>query len=492
MRYHPNNLLLSPQAMARVDHAAALSGLDSYGLMQRAGFAVAAAALRLFPGAIRFCVLCGPGNNGGDGYVAAAALLGAGAAVEVIHLGDPAKLEGDAARAWREGGQPGSNILDYQPQPGDVVIDALFGAGLSRDLTGDVADLIARVTQACTPVIAVDLPSGIDGKTGGVRGAAFSATHCVTFMCRKPGHVLLPGRMKCGVVEIADIGIPWRVVELEAAPLVRNGLELWQHLPLAVSAADHKYRRGHLTVFSGGPTTSGAARLAAMAGLKSGAGLVTLASPADALAVNAGHLTAIMLSMLQSEADLEAYLADTRRQAFVLGPGFGDLERARHFALRLGRAGRSLVLDADGITAFRDSRSDLADAFTQEGATIVTTPHEGEFSRLFPEIAGRSDLDKVEKTLAAAEALGGVVVYKGADTVIGAPDGRAVIEEHAPPWLATAGSGDVLAGMIGAFLARGLRPFESACAAVHLHGQAALRLGPGLTAEELALAVRPA
>ena len=487
---HP--FLITPNAMARVDTAAAATGQDSFGLMHRAGEAVAAAGLRHDPEALRFVVLCGPGNNGGDGYVCADALTRAGANVAVFHLGDPTRLKGDASRA-RDGFAGGSNdIATYTPVAGDVVIDALFGAGLARDVAPEVADIIRRVTDAQLPVIAVDLPSGLDGLTGQVRGAAFQATHTVTFMARKPGHVLLPGRTLCGQLEVFDIGIPWRLVAEEAGSLRVNSPELWTASHRALKAEDHKYRRGHLTVFSGPETATGAARLSAMAGLKAGAGLVTIASPNAALAANAVHLTAIMLAALDTDADLESYLQDPRRETFVLGPGFGDYDKARAFALRLGRAGRRLVLDADGITAFREDREPLAAAFAGDATRLVITPHEGEFARLFPEIAQNGSIGKPDKARAAASALGAVVVYKGADTVIAAPDGRAVIEELAPPSLATAGSGDVLAGIIGALLAQGLPAFEAACAGVHLHGQAALRAGNGLTAENLVAAVLPA
>jgi ADP-dependent NAD(P)H-hydrate dehydratase / NAD(P)H-hydrate epimerase len=487
---HP--ILITPGAMARVDAAAAATGQDSFGLMRRAGEAVAAAALRHYPEALRFVVLCGPGNNGGDGYVCADALTRAGANAAVFHLGDPTRLKGDAALAWDSFASVSNDILTYTPQKGDVVIDALFGAGLARDVAPEVDALIRRVTDARLPVIAVDLPSGLDGLTGQVRGAAFQATHTVTFMARKPGHVLLPGRSLCGVIEVFDIGIPWRLVAAEAGTLRVNGAELWKEYHRALQAEDHKYRRGHLTVFSGPETATGAARLSAMAGLKAGAGLVTIASPKAALAANAVHLTAIMLAALDTDADLDSYLQDPRRETFVLGPGFGDYGKARAFAIRLGRAGRRLVLDADGITAFRDDRGLLFDAFSSEQPRLVVTPHEGEFARLFPDIARGAASGKPDKALAAASALRAVVVYKGADTVIAAPEGRAAIEEMAPPSLATAGSGDVLAGIIGALMAQGLPAFEAACAGVHLHGQAALRVGAGLTAEDLANAVLPA
>ncbi|GEO83328.1 MULTISPECIES: NAD(P)H-hydrate dehydratase [Alphaproteobacteria] len=477
------NWLLTPAAMGRADLAAAGSGIDSYGLMEKAGQAVAAAALRLFPGGLRFAVLCGPGNNGGDGYVAARALAEAGAPVAVFHLGDPARLKGDAATAHTACWLSAEPLERYQARAGDVIIDAIFGAGLDRTVPASVADAITAVDGLGLPVIAVDLPSGLDGRSGRVLGAAFRAVHTVTFMTRKPGHLLMPGRMLCGSVEVFDIGIPRRILAAELGTVAVNGPEVWRRVLPQGDGEMHKFRRGHLTVFSGPAHATGAARLSAMAGLKAGAGLVTVASPSEALAVNAAQLTAVMLKAIDSRGDLEAYLCDPRHGAFVLGPGFGVAKRARDFALAL--RDRRLVLDADGITAFRDEPHSLFEAFADGDVRLVLTPHEGEFGRLFPDLATDDGASKIDRALAASARAHAVVVYKGSDTVIAGPDGRALINTNAPPSLATAGSGDVLAGIIGGLLAQGMPTFEAAAAGVWLHGEAATRAGASLTAEEL-------
>jgi hydroxyethylthiazole kinase-like uncharacterized protein yjeF len=484
------DLLLSPDDMAAVDRAAAASGIDSYGLMEKAGQAVAASALRHFPEALRFVVLCGPGNNGGDGYVAARALQQSGAEVRLFHLGDPKTLKGDAARAFEDCQILGEAMAHYSPQPGDIVIDAIFGAGLSRPVPDEVETIIAAITKAGLPVIAVDLPSGLDGRSGQVLGAAFRAARTVTFMNRKPGHLLMPGRDLCGMLEVFDIGIPARIVRAHANGMVAENTPAQWQADLPATATDtHKYKRGHLVVFSGGATATGAARMSAMAGLKTGAGLVTIASPEQALAVNAGMLTAIMLRAVDHEAVLRAWLADQRLSTFVLGPGFGAGEKARQFVLAL--SGRHLVLDADGITSFRDEPQRLFDAFADGPTRLVLTPHEGEFVRLFPDIAADNALSKVEKARAAAARAHAAIIYKGADSVIAAPDGRALINANAPSWLATAGSGDVLAGIIGGLLAQGAPAFEAAAAGVWLHGAAGQRAGKGLTAEDLVAHVTP-
>ncbi|MBP1850100.1 NAD(P)H-hydrate dehydratase [Rhizobium halophytocola] len=494
----PSHTLLAPDEMAEADRRAALSGLSSYGLMEQAGRAVAAEVLRHFPVLERAVVLCGPGNNGGDGYVAARVLAESGVPVALFYLGDPDRLKGDAERAHRNCKINGAPLSAYRPDggkaDGDVVIDALFGAGLARPLEGEVKALVEAVNEAECPVVAVDLPSGIDGRTGRVMGAALRAQHTITFMARKPGHLLLPGRDLCGHVTVTDIGIPARIVAACAGRLAENGPAVWQASLPRPETAQHKFVRGHLMVFSGGPSATGAGRLSAAAGLRTGAGLVTIAAPGNALSVLATQLTAVMLKRIDDLDGLEGVLEDKRLTAFVLGPGFGIGERARAFALAL--SGRALVLDADGISSFSEDPQSLFDAFRQERGEEqgqrVLTPHEGEFARLFADIAGDRSLGKVEKARAAASRANAVIVYKGADTVIAAPDGRALINANAPPWLATAGSGDVLAGIIGALLAQKMPAFEAAAAGVWLHGDAGGRLGAGLTAEDLVGAIGPA
>ena len=486
-----DTLIITPHAMGLIDHAAAESGIASYGLMERAGQAVGAAALRRFPEALRFVVLCGPGNNGGDGYVAARALQEAGASVVVHTFGGTTALTGDAATAFAHFKGATTPLADYRPRQGDVVIDALFGAGLSRDVPDEVARAIEAVRENVLPVLAVDLPSGVDGRTGRIRGAAFEAVATVTFLCRKPGHVLSPGRTLAGEVEIFDIGIPARIVAGHADHMRVNTPAVWRVALPAWAGVAHKYERGHLAVFSGPPPMTGAARLSAMAGLRAGAGLVTVLSPREALAANAAHLTAVMLKPIDDGGDLAALLQDERLKTFVLGPGFGDAERARRYVRLLAEKGRRLVLDADGISAFRDQPDALFALFSNRGPQPVLTPHDGEFARLFPDIAGDEALSKVERAQKAAIRSHGVVILKGADTVIAGPDGRALVNENAPPWLATAGSGDVLAGIVGAHLAQGMPAFEAAAAAVWRHGEAGRIAGEGLTADDLPGAIPP-
>ena len=480
-------LLVTPAAMGAIDTAATQSGLDGFALMQAAGAHVAAVFLAEYPGALRAVVLCGPGNNGGDGYVAARLLLQSG--VDVVRHGSAPRPGGDAATAFEACPGPIAPLGDWRPLPGDVIVDALFGAGLDRPVGAEVADVIARAHAADTPVIAVDLPSGLSGRTGVATGACFAAAHTVTFAALKPGHLLMPGRALCGRVHLCDIGIPARLIR-SAETLWRNHAGLYRdHLPVQ-SAASHKYSRGHLAVFSGPLIAGGASRLAAMAGHRAGAGLVTIASPPGAVLAQAAHLTALMQRVVATETDLADWLEDRRLSGFVIGPGFGDLEKARAFVSLLATKGRPVVLDADGLTAFSPDDGALAKMFAGE-TRLVITPHEGEFRRLFPALAEDSALSKIDRARAAARLLNAVVVYKGADSVIAAPDGRCAVNADAPPWLATAGSGDVLAGFVGGLLAQGMPAFEAACAGVALHGQAAERAGRGMTAEDLAAHIAP-
>lgn len=501
--------LLSVAEMGEADRLAIAGGVPGIDLMEAAGRAVADAARRAHDaaGGGRIVVLCGPGNNGGDGFVAARLLAGQGRPVSVALLGERARLKGDAvlaAKRWKGGHAPADGVdLDGA----SVIVDALFGAGLDRDLDGVARALVERVNAwrraSAGRVVAVDVPSGLDGNAGIVRAAAIEADVTVTFFRLKPGHLLLPGRALCGRVERAEIGIGAGVLRDIAPATFRNAPALWRGSLPAPSPQGHKYSRGHALVLSGPMHRTGAARLAARGALRAGAGLVTLASPRDALAVNAAHVTAIMLAPCDGAAELASLLRDRRFNALVMGPGAGVGESLRACvlaALSSGEAGRGIVLDADALTSFSGAADVLAEAVGRFPGQVVLTPHDGEFTKLFsssrrvPEVIYEAaysvseDLrapSRLARARAAARLTGAVVLLKGADTVVAHPDGRASIACDLPPWLATAGSGDVLCGLIAACLARGAPAFEAASAAVWMHGAAARAFGPGLIAEDL-------
>ena len=478
--------VLTTTEMERADRLTIAAGTPGFALMMSAGQAVAEAAMDLVEeGPI--VVVAGRGNNGGDGFVAAAELAARGREVSVILLCERDSLQGDAALAAKGWKYP---VLPFNPQAlgrPALIIDALFGAGLNRPVKRDPLEMIAAINANGAPVLAIDLPSGINGTTGALMGAAVQATETVTFFRKKPAHLLLPGRMHCGRVRVADIGIDPQVLD-EIKPLTaENAPQAWRWSFPVPRIDGHKYARGHAVVVSGDIASTGAARLAARGALRAGAGLVTLASPRDALAVNAAALTAVMVRAVDNPIQFAELLGDRRFNACAIGPGLGVNARTRDLVHTALSAQRHLVLDADALTSFASAPERLFEAIkASDGQQVVLTPHEGEFPRLFSDISnkhpGRSKLERVR---AAAERSGAVVLLKGADTVVASPDGRATIAGNAPPWLATAGAGDVLAGIIAGFLAQGVAAFEAASIGVWMHGEGAREAGPGLIAEDL-------
>lgn len=498
--------ILTPGEMGEADRRTIADGTPGIRLMERAGRAVADAVARR-PLGLRVLVLCGPGNNGGDGYVAARVLTERGFPVSVMALGDPARLAGDAAEAFRRWRGPTHPADPAGIGHADLIVDALFGAGLARPLDGVAAALVAAVNASGKPVIAVDLPSGIDGASGAVLGVAIRAERSVTFARRKPGHLLLPGRSHCGAVEVADIGIDDATIAGLGTRVWLNGPRLWGAVFPRPLAEGHKFARGHAVVVAGGLEGTGAARLAAHGALRAGAGLVTLAVPPPALVAHVGRgPDALMTRAMRparpvddggpggdtAETGLDAFLADPRMGTFLIGPAAGVGARTRARVVALAGADRRLVLDADALTSFATEPEALFALLAPLGAAAVLTPHEGEFARLFgADPAVTAARSKLERARAAARTAGAVVVLKGADTVIAAPDGRAAINANAPAFLATAGSGDVLAGIIAGLSAAGMAPFEAAAAGVFLHGAAGAEAGAGLIADDLPAALRP-
>jgi hydroxyethylthiazole kinase-like uncharacterized protein yjeF len=416
--------------------------------------------------------------------------------VRVLLVGEAERIKDDAALAAKRWGGP---LTPADPEglaagdPSDLVIDALFGAGLDRPVDGLPRAMIESMNVQPAPILAVDLPSGISGTSGAVMGTAVKASRTVTFFRKKPGHLLLPGRIHCGPVSVADIGIPASVLAQIAPQTSENLPALWRESFPIPQLTGHKYDRGHAVVVSGRSWSTGAARLAARGALRAGAGLVTIASPREALAVNAATNLAVMVRPVDGPDELARFLADARLNALAIGPGVGVGEATCELVLA-GLAGeRAVVLDADAITSFSGHPQRLVEAVQgRRGRATILTPHEGEFSRYFGALDTRTKVgSKLERARLAAEVSGTVVVLKGGDTVVAAPDGRAAIAANAPPYLATAGAGDVLAGMAAGLLAQGMPAFEAAAAAVWLHGEAGSAAGPGLISEDLPEALPP-
>jgi len=471
--------LLSVQEMYAADAHAIQHGISGTTLMEAAGAGVAQAIMdRWSPR--RAVVLCGPGNNGGDGYVVARYLAEAGWPVRLVSLVTPDQLRGDAAvMAQRWSGAVESATADCLGDA-ELVIDALFGAGLTRALDGVAAEL-ARAARPL-PTVAIDVPSGISGDSGRIEGdaeaVAFRADLTLTFHLRKPGHLLMPGRRLAGEVRVIDIGIPDTAVETIGPRTWVNDPGLWRNLLPVPDVEGHKFGRGHALVVGGGMMSSGAARMSAISALRAGAGLVSAVPPRSAAMVYANHLTAVMLKPADTPQDWARLLDDPRHNAVLIGPGNGIGQRTRDFAIAALEADRAAVLDADAITVFADDPKAL---FRRITGPCIMTPHSGEFARLF-----KVTNDKLHDAREAARRSGAVIISKGPDSVIAAPDGRAAINGNAPPDLATAGSGDVLAGIAVGLLAQQVPAFEAACMAVWLHGAAATVAGPGMIAEDLA------
>ena len=466
--------ILSVSQMAEVERLAMVAGITEYALMEHAGTAVATGITHRWS-ARPITVLCGPGKNGGDGFVAARHLSEAGWPVRLALLGDVRQLTGvtrQHAERWCGSIKPlHPEILDGA----SLVVDALFGSGLDRILGESVQAILNAVVSRGIPLVAIDVPSGLVGDTGENWGAVASEL-TITFVRKKPAHLLQPGRGLCGEVVVADIGISESVVTQIRPDSFENDPSLWfMDLP-RLGNMDNKYTRGHALISGGYPQT-GAARLAARGAARAGAGMTTIAVPSIALPIYASALTSILVHPLETEADFDTLLTDHRITAFLIGPGAGLGIRTHARVLAMLRAGRPTVLDADALSEFGDDPIEL---FSEIVAPCILTPHDGEFSRLFDSLGG-----KLERTRIAARRSGAIVLLKGSDTVIAAADGRAIINTNAPPSLATAGSGDVLAGIILGLLTQGMDPFRAAAAGVWLHGEAANRCGPGLIAEDL-------
>lgn len=474
--HNTSKRLLSAEAMMRVDAQTIAKGVDGFVLMKRAGQAVAEQIMKHYAPQPTL-ILAGPGNNGGDGFIVAQLLRDHGWPVKVAELAGVDSLRGDAAKAkgfYRGDAMP---LAPSVLQGAALVVDALFGSGLSRPLDGVVKATVDALNASGVEVVAIDIPSGIHGTSGEVVGSAVRAVLTVTFGCKKYGHVLLPGREHCGKLVVADIGLDEDAIVHADEQVPENHPELWRSVMLFPTAASHKHKRGHVVV-AGGEELTGAARLAAIAALRSGAGLVTLAAPEKAYPIYAAALMSVMVRKC-SDREWEDLVEDPRITTALVGPGGGLNKRTRNQVLMALKHKKHMVIDADALSIFADDPDEL---FSAIEAPCILTPHAGEFAKLFEDLNAPH---KIALTQKAAEKSQAVVVLKGADTVIAAPDGRVVVNANAPAWLATAGSGDVLAGMCAGLLAQGMPVFDAACAAVWMHGEAANHHGIGMIAEDL-------
>jgi len=486
--------LLTVQEMSEADRLTIAGGVAGCTLMEAAGLSIVRLITEKYDRG-RVLILCGPGNNGGDGFVIARHLFRAGWPVDLALLCDVKKLKGDAAHMaalWQQEGGRISPLDGAVFEKQSIIVDALFGAGLVRPLEGMAAEVVEKANKAQAHRMAVDVPSGLEGNSGQARGVVFEAHMTVTFFRKKPAHLLYPGKRLCGQIHVTDIGISERILARIKPETHINHPDLWQSQLPRPQAEGHKYSRGHALVLSGDKTHTGAARLAARAVLRIGAGLVSIACPEDAALIHAAHLSAVMIKSYGREVEFETLLGDERINACCAGPANGVTEETKTHILKILQSDKHVVLDADALSVFAGQGQILFAAIKKrknghgKNAQCILSPHDGEFARLFPEYAASTPTyDKLVSARKAAEKSGAVIVLKGADTVIADPDGNAVICDNAPPYLATAGAGDVLAGMMTGLLAQGMTGFGAACAANWIQGEAAALFGPGLISEDI-------
>jgi len=484
--------LLSTDQMSAADAATIAGGTPGIVLMENAGAAVAREIfLRWRPRPA--AVLCGPGNNGGDGFVIARLLQESGWPVTVLHAPEPERLRGDAKLAFDQWltAAPEGSTLPWAPArlgAAELIVDAVFGAGLTRPVDGKAAEILdfaAERAAGGAPVVAVDMPSGVDGNSGLCRGTVLPAALTVTFFRAKPGHALLPGAEACGEVVVRDIGIPADVLEAIAPAVAMNSPALWRETWRAPGPHDHKYTRGHALVLAG--EMPGASVLAARAAARIGAGMVTVGwletaqepMTADLVA----HLPpAILRRRFSTIDDIVQFRRHRKVQITLIGQGFGRSSDKSKQIRDLLEDSSNCILDADAISALSGQLDELNRLIS---TNTILTPHSGEFGRIADAGGGRDGEDKLGRTRRLAKATGATIVHKGYDTVIADGEGRAVINANGNPVLATAGSGDVLAGMVTGLRAQGLAAFEAACAAVWIHADAAGAAHYGLTADDL-------
>ena len=484
MAVSTQNTLLTLQEMAYADRLTISRGTPGLTLMHNAGRAVAQAIQKKWS-SCPVLVLCGPGNNGGDGFTAAQELWRYGwQNIRLLTLTPLEYLRGDAALAaqeWKgtppQQADPESLSSALQKEKDTIVIDAIFGAGLTRELSG-LAYILVEILNTFRPrLVAVDIPSGVDGDSGLMKSIAPYADMTVTFCRKKPGHLLLPGRHHAGEVLVADIGIPESIITEIQPRIFENTPRLWiKTFPFPTPMSD-KYTRGHAVVV-GGNTTTGAARLASCGCQRIGTGMVTLACMPEVSTLYRSVMLSSLVELFSNTDSLASLLSQRRRQSVLIGPGHGLDQKTKDFTQAVLHSGLKCVLDADALTVFEDKPEDLFDMLDSR---VIMTPHIREFERLFP-IPNPIKWQRVQD---ATQRCGSIILLKGADTVIASPDGRIAINTNAPPHLATAGSGDVLAGMIVGLLAQGMESFEAACAACWLHGAAAKTLGLGMIAEDI-------
>ncbi len=463
------NELLSPDQMGQADKLTIEAGVPGIDLMEVAGAAVADVAVREFPDAQKILVVSGTGNNAGDGFIAARILAQSGLHVDIHIVGDEDRVRGDAALAKKMLPMIVATVADLSLDQYDLIIDAIFGAGLDRDVHGSAASVIEAINASDVPVLAVDLPSGIDGATGSVRGVAIKANATVTFFRKKPGHILFPGLEYCGRVFLHQIGIQPSVLELTGVTAFINQSEIWQSVFPKRTTSHNKFNRGHVLVLAGSESMSGAPHRVAGAALKAGAGLVTIAGSNDDLSVNPNQLSSIIPQKAETTVELMNILSDIRFDCIVMGSGLTSDKIPSSSILRILSEHRKTVLDAGALVTFEVDVNSIFSVIKANLEPVILVLDEGEFSKLFTR--ERHIKSKISRAQLMAKRSGATVVLKGPDTVVASPSGIACVSDNTPTQFAGVESNDELLGIIAGLMAQSMPAYEAAAAAVWMHGE---------------------
>ena len=487
--------------MQMADRLAIEAGISGVFLMEQAGICVTSHFERISDGPCRITILAGPGNNGGDAFVVARLLKQRAYKIDMFEFCAKNRQEGgvqsDAKfmkEKWLEiGGQIHSlsNISDIREKldQSDMLIDGLFGAGLNRDIEEPLLSVIDEINRSNLEVLAIDIPSGVNGDTGQIMGTAIKASQTCSFHRPKQGHYLYPGRDMCGELNIENIGIPARVNNQILSKQHINTPDLWRDSLNRRAINSHKYHQGSVLVASGDQTMQGASVLSSNAAVEVGAGLVTMTVAKKEPQPHPKSYAAIMLASLPEGEEgkgLDTLISSKKITASLIGPGSMPSVKTQERALALLKTSKGVVLDAGALTAFKGQQELLSAGIKNRDVlvpSVVLTPHEGEFKALFPDLNVKN---KIEAAREAAKRMSAVIVLKGADTVIASPDERVIVNANAPATLASAGTGDVLAGIIVGLIANIATPlFEAAAAAVYIHGECANKISTELVADEL-------
>ncbi|MDX1950377.1 MAG: NAD(P)H-hydrate dehydratase [Rickettsiales bacterium] len=433
-------------------------------------------------------ILCGVGNNGGDGYITARILKERGYDIRLSNIGDLRKVSELTLQAMDFAVSSGIEIEEFDEdylEQADLIIDAIFGIGLKRDITGDIAEIIEKINYAKNSqknkflVFSLDVPSGVCSNTGEVRNIAIQADYTISYQTPKIGCYLLPAKNYVGKIEVADIGIPDEAFSEIYNPYFINSTDLWLDKFPFPKLESHKYHKGHIVIDGGEEDFTGASRMASIASMRVGAGLATICADEKSLPIYATSMLSVMVKRLKEIEDLEKYIKLKKVNSAVLGCGSGFDILAPLRVYHCLEEKLACVIDADVFSIFQEKPKEFIKALKKNKKSVLT-PHEGEFKRVF-----NVDGSKIERASKAAKLCDNVIVLKGNDTIIASPDGRIAVNNNAPTWLATAGSGDVLAGIIGGLLAQNMPSFEAACAGVWIHSECANILGQGLISEDL-------